>query len=126
LPLGGASFSSAERQYELFSARTDLRHRTTISRSTAAELRDVLAWHGSEVEALDRTLAALDERQQRARTNGDVAVLLALQREQIKTNERRTDVRYRALRTYLDLLHLNGQLAAPPLRNWLLPGLQPL
>ncbi len=126
LPLGGRSFDSARREYDVASAAEELRNRTQVDRLEAANKRAQLQWRQSEVNAIGGTLATIDLRLQRARQQGDEAIVLAALDEQLKTRERLTELRQRACRDYLDYLHLNGQLAQLPLRNWLTTGQPPL
>ena len=126
LPLGGRSFDSARREYDVASAAEELRNRTQVDRLEAANKRAQLQWRQSEVNAIGGTLATIDLRLQRARQQGDEAIVLAALDEQLKTRERLTGLRQRACRDYLDYLHLNGQLAQLPLRNWLTTGQPPL
>lgn len=126
LPLGGDSFDSARREYDVIEATAELERRRISEQRSAASRRQLINWQKSEADAIGDTLKAIDERLQRTLQSGDVAVLLTVQGQQLKARERLAEVQQRALRQYLDYLHLSGQLAQPPLRNWLIPGLPPL
>ena len=125
LPLGGKSFDSARRAYDVASAAEELRNRIQVDQLEAANKRAQLQWRQSELHTMSETLTLIDQRLGRARQQGDEAIVLAALNEQLKTRERLTELRQRACRDYLDYLHLNKQLAQLPLRNWLTTG-QPL
>jgi hypothetical protein len=126
VPLGGASFNTAQRQYDVIDATSDLERRTLAAQRGAANRRELLSWRKAEADAIRDTLTAIDERLQRARQSSDIAVLLTVQWEQVKARDRLAEVEQLASRHYLEYLHLSGQLAQQPLRNWLTPGLPPL
>jgi hypothetical protein len=126
LPLGGASFNTAQREYDLLGATADLKRRTIAAQRGADNRRELLNWRKSEADAIRESLAKIEAREQRARQSGNTTILLAVQREQVKARERLAEVRHLALRHYLEYLHLSGQLAQQPLRNWLTSGQQRL
>jgi hypothetical protein len=126
VPLGGASFNTAQREYDVIAATSDLERRTFAAQLGATNRRELLDWRRSEADAIRDTLAAIDERLERARQSGDIGVLVTVQWEQVKARERLMEVRQLAVRHYLEYLHLTGRLAQQPLRNWLSPGLEPL
>lgn len=126
LPLGGDNYNSVRRAYDLIEATSELERRIASEQRSVASRRELIGWQKTEADAIGGTLAALDERLERNRQSGDVAVLLTLQEQQMKARERLAEARQRALRYYLDYLHVTGQLAQQPLRNWLTSGQPPL
>lgn len=121
IPFGG-SFTNSERAYDVADAMHDLQLQRRTQQRGAVTESDMLRWQKMEADAIKATLDGVEQRIQLAMDSGNAEMLLILQRQQLEEERKLTDVRYRALRHFINYLEITGQLVEAPLRNWLIPG----
>jgi hypothetical protein len=121
IPFGGG-FTDSRRAYDVADAIGALHKQQHTQQLGAITESDMLQWQKAEADAVKATLEGVEQRIKSAMDSGSAEMLLALQRRQLEEEGKLADIRYQALRRFINYLGITGQLAEAPLRNWLIPG----
>jgi len=122
IPLGSDDNGISQRAAAVNESGLSLQLNQLDSERRLAEVTRELHWLRDQAELLASIAELLSRQQQALRDANQPALLLDLKSALLNNRRETQQLRLRALRAYIGLLHTTGSLAAVPLRNWLLPN----
>jgi len=120
IPLGNRPLPMVQRSLAL--NRADYRFRSNLQRQQSklrAQQRE-LKWSYQQVQSMQHRQTALQRQLQKLQSVKQPELSIALNAELLQLEQQLHQFHIRGVETYLALLQVNGRLAQPPLRNWML------
>jgi len=122
LPLGGKSSNVSKRERGVTEAKTTLRAKEREIKRLLEEKKSLL-WLSFDIhKATENTLMDIERRLSRLPKANKNRLIRDLERKQLSTRKQLQEVYLQAMRQYIRYLHVTGQLAERPLRNWIRAG----